>query len=268
MSNGIKLRAIVTGASSGIGESIAKELAQRGHSLFLVARREERLQSLKKTLTEQYKVDVDCLSLDLAKAGSAERLFQQATANGKAVQVLINNAGIGPYGNFLAAELDKHLETLALNNQVLTELCYRFSAHMLEQKEPCYMMNVASVASFQGTKKFAVYSASKSYVLIFSEILAAELSETNVHVSCLCPGGTYTEFLDKNGQLLKEAGKNFMMSSEAVAKTGVQEMFAKRRVIVPGFLNQVMCVVPRLLPRGLALTLASKSHAASVGEKK
>ncbi len=262
------LRAIVTGASSGIGESIAKDLAQRGHALFLVARREDRLVSLKKTLTETYKVEVEYLALDLSQPNAAEKLFIEATRNGKSVQILINNAGVGPYGDFLTSEWKRHEETLTLNNHVLTELCYRFSPHMTAQKEPCYILNVSSVASFQGTKKFAVYAASKSYVLIFSEIFGAELAGTNLSVSCLCPGGTYTEFLEKNGQLLKESGKTFMMSSDAVAKTGINAMFAKQRVIVPGLMNQLMCFAPRLLPRGLALTIASKSMQSAVNEKK
>lgn len=260
-------RVLITGASSGIGESIARVLAGEGVHLVLVARRKDRLEALAKEFKSKHGVETECIAADLSQPEMAKKVFETATSSGKTIQILINNAGIGPYGDFLKADLESHLNTLKLNTQSLTELCYLFSTHMLEQKTPCYILNVSSVASFQGSTKFAVYAATKSYVRIFSEILGAELSESNVSVSCLCPGGTYTEFLDKNGQNLKERGRTFMMTSERVAQAAVLGMFAKERVIVPGVFNKVACFLPRFLPRHLALRIASRTMQSAVSEK-
>ncbi len=260
-------RAVVTGASSGIGESIAKQLAAMGIHLVLVARRKEKLEALRTDLEKRHSIQVECLSLDLCKSEDIRNVFPKSTAGGKTVQILVNNAGIGPYGDFLKGSLETHLNTVRLNTEVLTGLSYEFSQHMLAQNQPCFILNLSSVISYQGTKKFAVYAATKSYVRIFSEILGGELESTGVSVSCLCPGGTYTEFLEKNGQDLKESGRTYMMSSDDVARIGVEGMFTRQRVIVPGVINKAICLLPRFFPSRWALKIASRSMQKSVNEK-
>lgn len=254
--NLIGYRALVTGASSGIGEAYARQFAALGVDLVITARRESRLLQFAEELRNQYRIQVDCVALDLALPDAPRRLFQEATANGKAVHILINNAGIGPYSEFLDRPLESHLSTIQLNSTAITELCYRFASHMIAQGKNCYIANIASIAAFQGAPNFATYAASKAFNRIFSEILNRELRRTQVSVTCVCPGGTYTEFLEKNGQSLKESGRSTMMTAEAVVRMGLRGMFQRKAVIVPGWLNKIACFLPRLLPRGFALTMA------------
>ncbi|MEO5968475.1 MAG: SDR family oxidoreductase [Bdellovibrionia bacterium] len=249
-------RALVTGASSGIGEAFALQLAALGADLVITARRKSKLLQFASELQDRYGVKVECIALDLARPESAGLLFQEATANGKVVNILINNAGIGPYSKFLKSPLEAHLSTIQLNSTTVTELCFRFSSHMIAQGKTCYIANIASIAAFQGAPNFATYAGTKVYNRIFSEILNRELRGTNVSITCICPGGTYTEFLEKNGQVLTEAGRSTMMTAHDVARMGLRGMFQRKAVVVPGWLNKIACFLPRLLPRGLALTLA------------
>jgi short-subunit dehydrogenase len=139
---------------------------------------------------------------------------------------------------------------------------------MIAQNKNCYIANIASIAAFQGAPSFATYAATKVFNRIFSEILNRELRGTQVSVTCVCPGGTYTEFLEKNGQVLKEAGRATMMTADAVARIGLKGMFQRKAVIVPGWINKLACFLPRLLPRGLALILAEIMMNRSVGKIK
>ncbi len=260
-------RAVITGASSGIGESFARLLAERGTNLIIVARRADRLEKLAAELKQKHGIQVECLALDLMAPHAAKTLFEFSTKNGQIVDLLINNAGAGPYAPFLKTSLEKHMGVVQLNLVSLTELCHLFASHMLSHQKPAFISNIASVASYQGVPRFAVYSASKSYVRVFSEILNRELRGTSVSVTCVCPGGTATEFLEKNGQILKNEKFSPLMSSEKVAKISLQGIFTKKSIVIPGFLNKIACFFPRFLPSSLALTLASKAMEASVNEQ-
>ncbi|MBI3557994.1 MAG: SDR family NAD(P)-dependent oxidoreductase [Deltaproteobacteria bacterium] len=249
-------RAVITGASSGLGEEYSRQLAARGVDLVIAARRVDRLQKLAAELIAKYAVKIEVLQLDLVGPGAAVQLFQAATAQSRKVTMLINNAGIGPFARFLDEKPEKHLNTMQLNTVALTELCHHFATHMVGHGSRSYITNVGSIASFQGVPNFAVYSATKFYVRVLSEILARELKRTKVSVTCLCPGGTHTEFSDANGQVLKEAATSMMMSASVVVALGIRGMLAGRTIVVPGFLNKLACFFPRLVPNGLALTLA------------
>jgi short-subunit dehydrogenase len=261
-------RALVTGASSGLGEEYARQLAARGADLVIAARRTDRLQSLAAKLTAEHGVKVEVHSVDLGSPGAALHLHDKATASGAQVTLLINNAGIGPFAPFVTSATKKHLDTVQLNAVALTELCHYFSRHMLAHGRPSFIENVGSIASFQGVPNFAVYSATKAYVRVFSEILRRELQGTNVSVTVLCPGGTYTEFSATNGQVLKETANAVMMTAEEVVRQGLQAMFARRAVVIPGLINKLACFLPRFVPSGLALSLAhvAMSRSASVAE--
>lgn len=238
-------RAVITGASGGIGAEFAKLLAAKKIDLFLVARRTEQLNLLAVALQEKYGIKVETLSLDLSLPDASEKLFQEATKNGE-VDFLINNAGIGPWRKFTEATLDDHKKIMQLNMVTLTTSTHLFARHMLAHGKSSLILNVASVAAFQPAPRFTVYAPSKTYVKIFSEILAVELKDTNVRISCLCPGGTATEFLVNNNQTLK--GFNPLMSSERVAKIGLEGALRGKTVIIPGFINKVFAFFPRLIP--------------------
>lgn len=249
--------AVVTGASSGIGADFARQFAERGMNIIPVARRADRLEELKKDLETKYQVQVVPAVADLLKPESYEEVFKLAT-DGRDVQVLVNNAGMGHYGPFLNIPLEDHLRTIDLNVRALTALSYYFTQHMEEHKNESYVVNVASVASFLAVPQFGVYTGSKKYVKDFSETLNYEFQKSNIHFMCLCPGGTYTEFLDKAGQDLKGTAHKGMMKSEDVVKIAIRGMEGKKRSVVTGLLNNFVSKFGSRLPSHVRLDLAHK----------
>ena len=259
-------RAVITGASSGIGAAFARELASRGTSLIIAARRTENLDRLAAELSQKYNVHVEVLTLDLTHPEAAQILLDACTRTDQPIDLIINNAGVGPYRNFLNTALKEHISTLQLNLVSLTAITHLFARHMLGQGSQGFILNVASVASYQSMPKFAVYCSSKSYVRIFSEIFAHEMRKTNVSVSCLCPGGTATDFLDSNNQKITGAGSHFLMSAEAVARIGIDGVLKRKRVIIPGMVNKMICLISKMLPSRLNILLAESSMKMAVGE--
>lgn len=237
-------RAVVTGASGGIGAEFAKLLAAKKIDLFLVARRTEQLNLLAVELQKKFGVKVETLSLDLGLTDASEILFREATKNGD-VDFLINNAGIGPWKKFADAKLEDHKKIMQLNMVTLTTSTHLFVKHMLAHKKESLVINVASVAAFQPAPRFTIYAPSKTYVKIFSEILSEELRGTNVRISCLCPGGTATEYMVNNNQTLK--GFNPLMSAEIVARAGLEGALKGRIVVIPGLMNKLLAFFPRLI---------------------
>lgn len=260
-------RAVITGASSGIGEAFAYNLASQGVNLVIAARRTEQLNALAKKLTEKFHVSVEVCTLDLNDPEAPEKLLQFATRDGHHVDMLINNAGAGPYRKFLSTPLEDHQKIIQLNLVSLTALCHKFARHMVDKKTPSYILNVASVASYQSVPRFAVYCATKSYVRIFSEIFSYEMKDSNVSVSCLCPGGTKTEFLDTNNQKASKSGDKFLMSPEKVAAIGLHGTFAKKPVIIPGLFNKLSCLAPRFFPSRFNIMMSGKAMDMAVSEK-
>ena len=240
--------ALVTGASSGIGEEYAKQLAERGLNVIVVARRADRLQALKEKLEKLYSVRIDTIAADLLQENACQEVFEKATADGRQIQVLINNAGMGNYGPFLEQSLDVHLKTIQLNIVSLTKLTYLFTQHMLAHQKPSYVTNIASVAAYQAIPYFGVYTGSKKYVKDLTDTLNYEYKKTNVHFTCVSPGGTYTEFMDHAGQVLKKSAHMGMMPAENVARIGIRAMFCKKSSVVTGCLNKIVTFLPRFFP--------------------
>jgi len=249
-------RAVVTGASSGIGREFAFQLAAMGADVVIVARRRDRLIQLADELRSKFQVQVDCVDLDLSLSGAAQTLFKKATYQSSPVTLLINNAGVGRYGSFMDFPLEDHLVTVQVNSTTPTELSYYFVRHMLAHGKKSYLVQVASIAAFQPVGNFTVYSGTKGYLRAFSETLAYELRDTDIGVTCICPGGTYTEFFQHSGQKITSSGHLTMMSAESVVRSSLKAMFRRQSVFVPGFLNKLACFFPRFLPRGAALSMA------------
>lgn len=260
-------RAVITGASSGIGEAFAYNLASQGVNLIIAARRTEHLNHLAKKLTEKFHVSVEVCTLDLNDTDAPEKLLQFATHDGHHVDLLINNAGAGPYRNFLSTSLEEHQKIIQLNLVSLTALCHKFARHMVEKKTPAYILNVASVASYQAIPKFAVYCGTKSYVRIFSEIFNYEMKDTNVSISCLCPGGTKTEFLDVNNQKTSKSGDRFLMDPAKVAAIGLDGVFKKKPVIIPGLFNKLSSFAPRFFSSRMNMMMSARVMELAVDEK-
>lgn len=249
-------RAVVTGASSGIGKEYARQLAEGGCDLVLAARRLDRLESLATELRAQYGVLVECIQVDLALPHASQMLFETATRGNKQVTLLINNAGLARYGSFLDFSLEDHRATVMVNSLSPTETSYLFVKHMLKHGQKSYITQVASISSYQPVSNFSVYSGTKAYLKVFSETLAMELQGTNVSMTCVCPGGTYTEFFEHSGQKITAKGHLTMMSAEAVVRSGLKAMLKEKSVSIPGWINKIACFVPRFLPTRLSLKLA------------
>lgn len=244
--------ALVTGASSGIGAAFARQLARDGYHVVLVARRVEKLEALAAELTAmgtaERPVRASVLPADLARPGAADALYAAVTALGLHVDLLINNAGLGVHGPFEDVTAEDDQRTIDLNISALTAMTRAFLPAMLARAQGA-VINVASTAAFQPIPFFAVYAASKAYVLSFSEALAEEVAGRGVKVLCLCPGPTVSEFGDHAAFKTDIIDKAPMMTAEAVVAEALSGLRAGRTVQVAGLLNALSAMAPRFLPR-------------------
>lgn len=245
---------LITGASSGIGEALARLLArEEAQALVLVARRQGRLEALAAELREQGR-RVEVIALDLEQPGSARVLVEAVAGHGLAIDTLVNNAGFGINDAFAEMPLERIQGMLQLNVVALTELC-RAVLPGMRARGGGRIMNIASVAAFQACPRFAVYGATKSYVLMFSEALAAEERRHGIRVTAVCPGATDTAFHDIAGSHGSFAAR-LMDSAELVAKSGLRALAAGRPVVVTGLINKPLPFFIRLLPRRLVTWMA------------
>jgi uncharacterized protein len=249
--------ALVTGGSSGIGLEICRALAEQGFDLILVARSEGKLTELARELGGQSAISARALAADLTQLGAAQQIYDKLTSQGTRVDVLVNNAGFGAHGAFAALPLQRQLDMIAVNVTSLTALTRLFLPDMLARRQG-KILNVASTAAFQPGPNMAVYYASKSYVLSFSEALAEELTGSGVSVTCLCAGPTKTAFAagaELEGSLLFR-----LLPSDArsVARRGVAAMLAGKRLVVPGALNKIMAFSVRVTPRPIILKIVKQ----------
>lgn len=235
---------LVTGASSGIGEAIARALGPARGTLLLTARSEDRLAALAADLRAAG-AHAHVFAHDLGAPGAADTLADRIAAAGFRVDVLVNNAGYGTIGPFEAANEDDVAGVVRLNAEALTVLARRFAPSMGPGGG---ILNVASTAAFQPLPYFAVYAATKAYVLSFSEALHAELKPRGVHVTCLCPGPTKTAFGVRAG--MAPAFFRGGQTSERVAAVGLRALARNRRVAVSGAGNAVGAFFGRIAPRG------------------
>ncbi|MBV9563368.1 MAG: SDR family oxidoreductase [Bradyrhizobium sp.] len=250
--------ALVTGASSGIGAQLARELARDGHDLILCARRVERMQAL----ADEFKaMGAACtiIAADLGKSGAAAGLVREIEAKVLVVDVLINAAGLGGQGRFHKSDPQRIGEMLQLNVVTLTELTRLVLPGMVRRGRG-HVMLLSSTAAFQPGPNMAVYCASKAYVLSFGQAIAYEVRNTGVSVTTLCPGATATEFAEvasvANSALFKGSMIPVMSASE-VARIGYRGLKARRSVVITGLLNRIMAISSRLSPTALTLRIAS-----------
>jgi short-subunit dehydrogenase len=242
------LTALVTGASSGIGLEIAKELARKKYDVILVARREDKLRELA-VLLEKY-VEVTIIPLDLALDQAPQQLYE--ALQGRRIDMLVNNAGFGAYGTFAASDSTKVDEMLHVNMMALTKLTRLFLPAMIAQGSG-RIMNVSSIAAYFPGPLMAVYYASKAFVSSFSAALSNELDGTGVTVTCLCPGPTTSGFQQQAGMDELESSSRNRMTSKRVAKRGVDATLRGDPVCIPGLLNRALTILPRFVPRGAML---------------
>ena len=249
-----KMTALVTGASGGIGEDLARLFAADGHDLVLVARSRDKLARLAEELAGKHSISARVIVSDLARAEAPRELYDELQSSGVQVDALINNAGFGSYGLFAGTDLRRELDLLQVNVVALTHLTKLFLPAMLERRRG-YVMNVASTASFQPGPLMAVYYASKAYVLNFSEALSNETEGTGVAVSALCPGPTDTGFIAAAGMERSKLFDRALMDSRTVAEAGYRGLMAGKRVVIPGFMNALTARTVGFLPRGMVMNI-------------
>ncbi|WP_338762461.1 SDR family oxidoreductase [Bernardetia sp. ABR2-2B] len=252
--------ALITGASSGIGLELAHVMAKEKHNLVLVARSIDKLNELADELTQKHGIKVQTYKADLSNAKEIENLYQQTQDDDIEISYLINNAGFGEYGNFIENDWEKLNNMMQLNMVSLVHLTSLFSKDMVSSSFG-KIMNVASTASFQPLPYFAVYAATKSFVLSFSEAIASELKDQGITVTALCPGLTGTGFVEaanmEDTKFLDKA-KSGMATPEEVAEYGYEAMMKGKTVAVHGTINSIMANSSRFLPRDLVTTIAKK----------
>lgn len=249
-------RALVTGASSGLGVAFARILAARGANLVITARRKDNLDALAAELREKHKVDVVVVANDLSEPDGAAKLWAETEGRGLSVDVLVNNAGGGLHSDFVDATWTQLSRQIQLNVVSLTELTHRFAKTMLARGGG-HILNVSSIGAYTPTPTYATYSAGKAYVRDVSEAIAYELRDTPVRVCCLCPGGTLTEFHKASGHDLPPAFRTTFMTAERCAQIGLDALYGGRVNVVAGFFNALAMLLTRLTPRRLLAAVSA-----------
>lgn len=249
--------ALVTGASSGIGECFATQLARAGSNLILVARRTDRLETLKTKLEAEYGVKAEVISLDLSHAGAPQKLFDTTEGQGKPVDILLNNAGYGKQHLFTDIPLDTQLNMVDLNVRALTALSHLFAAKMKERGQGRILL-VGSVVGFFAVPNMATYAASKAYVKNLGIAMNKEYRSHGVSVTVLNPGATATEFSvnadQEFGALLE---KLLFMSADKVAAIGLSALAKNKASVVSGASNKLTVLFMRFIPTCLQSSIAA-----------
>lgn len=250
--------AVVTGASSGIGEEFARQLAARGYDLVLVARRGDRLIALSQRLSADHGVQCAPKQADLSNETERDALCDTLESEGPRIEVLVNNAGFGTHGFFHETELVRELELIQVNCSAPVHLTKRLLPGMLNRKKG-YVLNVASLSAFMPGPVMAMYFASKAFLLSFSEALWEECRGTGVVVTALCPGPVKTEFQSTAG-LSKNARSSgtAALPVDRVVREGLDALFNGDRVAIPGYQQKIAAFMSRLVPKGSALRSVRK----------
>jgi uncharacterized protein len=248
---------LVTGASSGIGAELARQLAALGHGLVIVARRRERLDELAAELRAAHGVRVDIHDADLADPASRAALVDAVRAAGINVAAVCNNAGYGSYGRFAELDFANEAREVQVNVNALHELTHAFLHPMLERHAGA-ILNVSSIAGFQPLPNMATYSATKAFVTTFSEALHTELRGTGVSCTVLCPGPVATEFGQVAGTAEMDAELPGVAYAdvEDVAREAIRAMRRGKRTVVPGLAARLLATGGRFAPRTLLLPAA------------
>ena len=248
-------RALVTGASSGLGREFAVQLAAAGCHLVIVARRRALLDELAGELRGRHDVQVDVIDADLTLAESREELRSTLAGESKDVDVLVNNAGFGVYGPFHERPWERTRSMIALNVTALVHLTHLFLPGMLERGSG-YVMQVASNAAFQTSPLYGAYAATKGFVLMFGEAVHHELRGTGVSCTVLSPGQSSTGFHQVADQELTLYQRLTMMPPERVVRCGLRAMLRRRSSVMPGLVNSFLAWSNRFVPRRLAAIIA------------
>lgn len=248
---------LITGASKGIGKAFAYECAAKGMNLLLVARSESLLNSLAAELESKYKIAVHAHTADLLDHNAHKKVFGWVGEQGYKVNMLINNAGMGLYGEFSKVALEEHLKVMHLNMDSMIRMAHEF-LNVTDANQKRYLLNTVSTGAYQPVPYMAVYGASKSFMLSFSYALRYEMLKKNVHVTALCPGGTETDFFTPaKMERVVEKNASFMMKADEVARVGLAGLLANKASVIPGFINKLGAVSVRIAPTTMVTASAA-----------
>lgn len=256
---------LITGASGGIGEEFARQLAREGSNLFLVARSEDKLKALCDELKAKHKIEADFFAIDLGESDADKKLFDETTRRDVEVDLLINNAGFGSMGYFDELDLQRELEMIDLNVRSLAALTHRYLQPMVERKSGA-ILNVASTAGFQPVPFMATYAATKAFVLSFSEALAEEYRPHNIRVMAFCPGGTQTNFFEAAN--MERPIMRTVQTPEEVVKVALNALKKGKSHIISGWVNYITAESQRLVPRSLSLKVVGNALRSRFEKKK
>jgi len=249
--------ALVTGASKGIGKAIAHELASRMYNVLLVARSGELLKALCDDIGSRYGASCHAFAADLSEPDAPARVHAWIEKEDFPLSVLVNNAGYTIWSAFEQSDLDAQFNMLNLNIRAKLSLTHRLLPRLHRQPR-AYILNVASTSAYQAVPTMSTYAASKAFVVLFSRALRIELARTGVSVSCLSPGTTDTDFMNRaNMHALRETAEKFNMKAEEVARIAVKGMLAGKAEIIPGFVNWFSAKMTSLVPKAVSEKVAA-----------
>jgi short-subunit dehydrogenase len=249
--------ALITGASAGIGKALAVELAAGGTNLVLTARRKERLEELAQELVATHKIRTEVFPADLAEAGAPEYIFAFTRDKGIGIELLINNAGFGAYGEFTTVETRRLLDMVQVNCSAVVHLTQLYLPEMMTRRSGDVLI-VASTASFQAVPYISTYAATKAFDLLLSEGLAEEMKPYGIRVCALCPGSTESEFNEVAGQTHLAPPRKNRETAEKVARTGLQALAAGKSYVISGTANYLGAQSQRMVPRRMVTRIAAK----------
>lgn len=247
--------ALVTGASAGIGKALAEELAAGGTNLILTARRIDRLEEIATSLRSRHKIKVEVFEADLSKPLAPEEIFRFTEEKGIAVDLLINNAGFGQYGELTSVETHRLLDMVQVNCTAVLHLTRLFLPKMIARRTGDVLI-VSSTAAFQAVPYISTYAATKVFDLYLAEGLAEEMKPHGIRVCALCPGTTESEFHEVAGHPAHSKGRQ--ETAEKVAKTGLQALAAGKSYVISGMGNYLGAHGERLVPRRFVTRIAAK----------
>lgn len=248
--------ALVTGASAGIGKALAEELARGGTNLVLTARRRERLEELAQTLARRNNVQTRVFVADLSERGAPEKIFRFTSEQGIEVELLINNAGFGAYGEFETREMQRLTDMVQVNCTAVVHLTRLYLPGMVSRGRGDVLI-LASTAAFQAVPYISTYAATKAFDLLFAEGLAEEMKPHGVRVCALCPGSTESEFAQVAEQTNVAAARGHRETAEKVARTGLRALAAGKSYVISGMGNYFGAHSQRLVPRRLVTRVAA-----------
>jgi uncharacterized protein len=245
--------ALITGASAGIGVALAKELAAGGANLVLTARRQDRLEQLANDLSGQHKIKTSIFAADLAETRAPEKIYTFTRAQGISIELLVNNAGFGAYGELPCVEASRLLDMVQVNCAAVVHLTRLYLPEMVTRRSGDILI-LASTAAFQAVPYISTYAATKAFDLLFAEGLAEEMKPYGIRVCALCPGSTQSEFHAVAGQ------EKFMRKAETaekVARTGLKALATGRSYVISGLGNYLGAQGQRLVPRRMVTRVAA-----------